>query len=602
LALNNQVCDDDKGLVLYDVYCRRDFEKSYKFSEDQRVVPAGASLHVFIHNLSQDSSNIEDLKLNGESIETLVNSKKIYWSDINPKHIKPNAIACIKLRFADFRDYDSLNELTIDAVSDNGRIFNGSFNVGEGYKNIYFSYVGYNQGLDRAYIYINSVEPGRGISGLKEVWWDGINVTTNVIEEIKIAEERLLIILEFSEPLKAGTYSTIKTVLKEGDSISYQVRALSPEFPVGMYGAFHEAGLRSYKEHGADLYLSFPARTIEDFDLLVKTGMKGLAPLKWDKDDSEITALVQKMTEHPGVLGFYIMDEPDVHDYRAGGLGSTGPEVIRRTALIRDSGTCKPIWLAIDNTFRPGNWYVYSEIADINIGHRYPVSGGFLGDMGHADIVRRVVITAAPRPTYSIAQFFTFPPKPTESIEGKKLRKIRMPVPEEMLLQVFMAYAKGAKGMSYYIHSGSKVVCGGTVPELYESIKGINALAKTLSSLTSIGDWVPFKTSCNREGIEVDTILLGDEGVLVFLTNLEFESAIEGFSCTPQENVKVRVQLSSDFSKFGISDIYLIREDKFLSIGKGESTSREISINLNKLALAEVFYIRFCKEGARIHD
>jgi hypothetical protein len=233
-------------------------------------------------------------------------------------------------------------------------------------------------------------------------------------------------------------------------------------------------------------------------------------------------------------------------------------------------------------------------------------------------VTRHVVLASAPRPTYSIAQFFTYPPEPMDSIEAMAARKSRMPLPIEMWLQVIMAYAKGAKGISYYIHSGSKVVCGGTVPQLYETLKDVNTLAKKLSGLCAIGDWVPLVVSCNNENVDMDTILCGDEGLLVFFINLDFDSAPTGFTSVPQKDVKVEIKLPdglcvSSAIRFNGSKeepISMDSEDKpstrvsLLSLLGGRKKASPISINLDdtgsrvqlsldELTLTEVVYLKF---------
>ena len=189
-----------------------------------------------------------------------------------------------------------------------------------------------------------------------------------------------------------------------------------------------------------------------------------MPPLRWGAPENDISHLY---TEADNILGIHIMDEPDTKDYDLGGLGKSSPELLNRINEIRTLLPKTPLYLAIGSTYRPAAWHVYYPLADVCIGHRYGIPGGFDGSLGHIQIARRVALAAAPRPTYNILTFFAWTPDRDPSD--------RLPVVEETYLQAITALSKGAKGIAYYRCFSSGTLLGGdSDPVLWEGVKGIN--------------------------------------------------------------------------------------------------------------------------------
>jgi hypothetical protein len=84
----------------------------------------------------------------------------------------------------------------------------------------------------------------------------------------------------------------------------------------------------------------------------------------------------------PATYGYHLHDEPDCWDYSADEwpmpmrVGFHAPDMVHDTARWAAQEPEKPVILTLDLTFKPANYYVYSQIADILAPDCYPLAVG----------------------------------------------------------------------------------------------------------------------------------------------------------------------------------------------------------------------------------
>jgi hypothetical protein len=565
----------EDSIELFEIFFREDYE-SYT-----SPVASSGTIHILLKNTSNEPVQVEGFTIMGKDADSLVSSRQIVWWDIYPRTIQPGKIGLIKFRLT--KRTDLVNFKSVDvSFKDSGGAWLEKYALPVKAPSYFLSYVGFSDSLDEVYIYVQRADSTGVIGSLQKVEWEGEDVTSQVKSVLQIGDDLLFIKVSLEDKLKDENYGTIRVTMEKGGTATYRVRVLKPYFPVGIYGARSTSHFMNYKEHNAYVHFSFTVPGYTDYYNLDVLEMKTLAPLVWDPMSKEEVEMVGAFES---ALGFYIMDEPDVKDYSSGGLGRTAPELLRRINFIRDYVEWKPFFLAIDNTYRPANWWVYSEIADVNIGHRYPVPGGFEGNLSHPAIARTLVLASSPRPTYNIVKFFDYPPG-SSTLKG---REARLPTEEEMYIQVIMALSKGAKGISYYIHSGSKVWCGGSSKELWDYVGELNKMITFISPYTSIADWAGNGKIISGD-VNVDYLLSADERVLVFVVNKDFKSEASGFTFNPQRGVKVKVDLPRDIK---IKALSILDGTELLPFDSWKVENDQLIIELSELKLAEVLIADF---------
>lgn len=209
-------------------------------------------------------------------------------------------------------------------------------------------------------------------------------------------------------------------------------------YPVGIYGAHDTNAFHAVRNAGFNTVIS--TATPQKLDQAESLGLKLLSPIGSDisKDLNipKIRQLIQSSDSHPALLGYYLVDEPDLH--------RISPERVDRVhRFFKSYPAKKPTALIVFNGFNAKD---YSAITDIFMIDRYPIPWLPMADF---DLHIRLASNAiGPNtPLYTVLQAFDWEehrqllPKETE---------FRPPTEEEMRCMVYLSLSYGADGIFFY--------------------------------------------------------------------------------------------------------------------------------------------------------
>lgn len=365
--------------------------------------------------------------------------------------------------------------------------------------------------------------------------------------------------IRLPKPLEKSSFHVFEAETEQGLSTAYQIRAIPAEFLIGVYGSLTPANIQDWAAHGCNHYLSFFGISPEYVDMLHKAGLSSggrhipehLADrtagkmLTFDEDGAR--KVLEGLANNPGYLYNSLVDEPDCGDYYVGRrLGASAMELIVRDTFCREVDPLHYSFVQLDNTFRPRNYVVYGEIADVLATHRYSLGNSINREAGSSTVMQLPFLedlretttklrnASAPRPLFMVTQFFNMGPG----------RLGRAQTIDEMRLQCYAMIAGGARGIIHYIHSGSGGGHeGGKTPELW------NAMTPMHEELMRVGEVVQSGTPAPSGWVKADSAnvyadaVVSEKGVAVVLINRAHRSELPKYTSRPTQNVKVTVQI-----------------------------------------------------------
>lgn len=294
----------------------------------------------------------------------------------------------------------------------------------------------FSPAMDRVFVYLKGLDgkaprPGAaGIPGVKisrQRWVEGPRGSALAAGEIRL-----------EKPLTMGAYHLL-TIRAGNETIAQPFRAWDSFFPIALFGELNEENVRDAKAHGINTYFAQPT------EMLDKAGMNTI-PHGWENP------VGARKEGSPGVVFHYNHDEPDAHDITRGEdlpimdrLGVMAQsEVLPLFRLQQRNDPWAPGLLLVDNTYKPLNWYVYGQIADVFFTDPYvPLNGRQLDYVWHAlDAARDA---SAPRPLVAVLWACSL-----ETGREKDYGR-RPPSGKELRSMVFYALGSGVRGISYFI-------------------------------------------------------------------------------------------------------------------------------------------------------
>lgn len=393
---------------------------------------------------------------------------------------------------------------------------------------------------------------------LKKILLDGRDVTKlSVSRHAQNTDGLAYIRIKLPAALTTNSYHVIEAQTEDGLRTGYGIRAIPAEFLIGIYGSPSEENIADWAAHGINHYLSFGAVSPGILQSLAAKGLtvgaKYIGEPVVDRtagkvvrfDQTKAAASIAGVAASPNLLYHHLVDEPDAADYYAGHLlGASGMELATRAQFCEEQDPGRYTMVQLDNTFRPQNYRVYGESADVLGTHRYSL-GSFINSEAGEKTVKRLAflpdmqetLTAfrlanEPKPFFMITQFFNL---------GVG-RSGRPPVVDEMRMQCYAMIAGGARGLIHYIHSGSGGGHeGGRTPELWDGMTGLHAELMRLSEVASVGTPAPVKW-CRSDSPQLSSsLVLGGDRMAVILLNLAHRSALGQFTVLPVTGAHVTV-------------------------------------------------------------
>lgn len=322
-----------------------------------------------------------------------------------------------------------------------------------------------------------------------------------------LAVTRFLCVLSFS--LLTGTSMTWAAEAEPVAAVSWQVGT-----PIATYWAgppLTDAVAEQMAEGGFNLVW---CRSEKELDVAHRHGLRGqftdglLTPASLDDPNrrERLGALVARVSKHPALYSYHLVDEPSVLQFPA--LGKLVAYLRQRDPLHLAYINLFPTYASNDQLGTKGDVvrayrehlrrYVEQVRPSLISYDHYQFRLKGDGDQYFLNLamIRRAAQEAGV-PFLNIVQACTWAPE-----------VMRIPGPNELRYLVYSTLAYGAQGISYYVyahpnHYGSLVGLDGTPGPLYHAVKSYNrqfvAIARELQPLRSLG---VYHTSMRETGCE----------------------------------------------------------------------------------------------------
>lgn len=291
--------------------------------------------------------------------------------------------------------------------------------------------------IDRLYVYVRALD-GKPLKSAA-VLLDGRDCSASAQWTLGPGGSALTLVeVKLDPAYDYGSFHVVELKPKDERSLAQMVRAWDSFFCIGLFGTVDEKRARAAKEHGINTYFATPSATLD------KLGLNYIPSFAIGKGK-------KRTAGGTGLLFHYNHDEPDAHDWDAGKELPLGDRLgvnamLQVLPLIRQqrkADSTVPNLVLIDNTYKPANWYVYGQIADVISTDPYvPFRGRQLDGVWQAlDVARD---GSAPRPLVPVLWACSL--KTKSQSPGST-----PPTPEEERMAVCYALACGAKGIGYFI-------------------------------------------------------------------------------------------------------------------------------------------------------
>ena len=231
-------------------------------------------------------------------------------------------------------------------------------------------------------------------------------------------------------------------------------------FPIGMYGVHSLEDLRIVHEAGFNSVVGSANQTF--LDAAQELGMKVIASPGSSSGHSfnmdAIHETVQSLDDHPALLSWYLVDEPDMRR-----IPPWKVELDQR--LLKTAPAHKPVSLVL---FHGMHVKDYGNIPDILMLDNYPVPWMPLAHFAqHLYWARNTV--SKEKTIYAVLQGFDWHYF-RHVLPGEK--NLRKPTTEEIRCMTYMALAQGMNGLFYYtFRAGEWNIL--EHPELWEGLKQV---------------------------------------------------------------------------------------------------------------------------------
>ena len=366
-------------------------------------------------------------------------------------------------------------------------------------------------------------------STIEKVFLDGLDVTDRA--EILTPDFFLgicPITLELEQELEVGSFHTYKLVASDGQAVACTLRTLDEFLRLDMYGA---TNLEEDVKLGINSLTHFRTIGSTELDEYARYGLRSAFHVG-GTPPSEVCG-------HPSVYAYLLHDEPDVWDYGAEDwpmamrIGYHGPDIVRCNQQCVEAAPTKPVMVTLNLTFKPANYYVYGQIADIAQPDCYPLTIGkpltWVRDV--TEVCRKA---AGPRRVEVI-------PQVNWEDRGEKMKYRRPPFPREVWIEYLYALGAGARGFSgyeYYTegnHHGAK-----EYPEVMAAVGQTFRRFGLISPLILAAHPTDIAT-CENEKIWVKTLVCGQEALLLVVVNDDYQSLPQDFIHEPRQQVELKL-------------------------------------------------------------
>lgn len=499
--------------------------------------PSGA-FHIYLQNPGDRDMSITGIELNGRRLEELHQDLTVVWWRVFPNPIPPGQTAQAIVRMKgpppDRAEFvfgtDAAERFACSVVAQEPALE--------------IAYVAFSPHMDRLYVYVR--ETSEQEIALAGVYLDGEGASHRAAylpPDKGFLNGLSLIELALSEPLRYGSYHLIKVVSAQGQVAASMIRAWDSFYSIGMYyGSQDRRVMLDQKRHLNNTAVGLQLSLAQELGMkAVNHNFNHMTVIRGEDSEPSIRERIPPLKDQQELFAHLLFDEPDVRDaYRdeADGtgraLGSYALPMERATALHREVDPNHPTLLVIDNTYKPSNWFVYGEIADILSTDPYGTADVI--NPGTLSYVVQSTETAAaacaPRPLIVILQAFY----------NMNAGFERMPDRIEERIMAYYAVGSGAKGIHYFWYpSEPPRLFGVRGTPLWEEVGRINAELQLASPLLSIGYPLADLATSSEEGLWLRALLCGGNTLVVTLVNETYE-----YEDWQSEDGRYRIDLLED--------------------------------------------------------
>jgi len=394
---------------------------------------AAGTVEIYLQNRSEKSTAVSRLIVNGQDVTNPQKGGDVVWWRLHPNPLPPKSFGelLVRLRNApqkpiaievQFNDGETF-QLTVPITPPSVRIEGLGFDS-EGKVYAFLEFVG---------------KPNAKPTKVNKVWLDGEDVTRRTrIFAPNFWQNLCPLVIQPTKPLRFGSFHYLRVDTTDGIAATV-FRARDDFFPLGSYGYVTP---KEYALNDCNLHVSFGSLNKNQLDALGRYGLKGVSPLSKKNE-----------TGHPALWAYYLMDEPDVHDYSVKELphekrvGAFAMEMVERDLECYRRNPSALTFLTVNLTYKPANWFIYGRIADVLNTDPYALLVGWQMRQVFevAETARLACVPNMMTITYQ-AMWIEPVKKPSEA------KFPRMPFPEEVRIMMHYALAGGAKGLIAYIH------------------------------------------------------------------------------------------------------------------------------------------------------
>ncbi|MDH7601706.1 MAG: hypothetical protein QHI38_06115 [Armatimonadota bacterium] len=533
-------------------------------------------------------------KLPKQQIEKLKVLGWPVWWKVEPASVEPGCYGKLTVRL---RRVPKTDPLKLDLLFNGGRI-----SAAVSIKRVQprFSTIAFSTDLTTVYLY-----PCYAKRGVKpqRVYIDNLDVTHLASLNWDRNLDTAAVVVKLTKPLEWMSFHSYRVLYSDGAAAQYAMRTWARELVYGMWsspggGSDPESATKSFIEeyvrHNINCVMPYVVGVCRDFFL---------SDAGWDYCEK---MGVGRMTHWPDgkhhAVFTFAMDEPDANDAACrqldprDRLGVLGQYLVNWTRVLNDADPQTPVLLNIDNTYKPENWYMYHQLADIPCIDPYYTEQQDLAARGDP-----YYFQFHTRPTYvqgvcTISQS-SCQPKPLHVIlcstrySNDEGYQGRFPTPEEKRMEVYYAIGSGAKGLSYWWFPKDRYCHG-----LDERTPEANALWKEIGLLgAEVRTAGPVITTSCPANVSIQAsrflwtraLLCGGDTLAVVVVNENVACDRLGTIVKPVEDARVTIDLPSWITPKSVFEVTC----DGLSDVKWSANGRKLTLELGTTKLSRFVVI-----------
>ncbi|MDI6828905.1 MAG: hypothetical protein QME62_10515, partial [Armatimonadota bacterium] len=541
------------------------------------------------------AANIFFSNISDDDLRRLDSAGSPIWWRVEPRTIASNGTAEVTVRF---RKAPKQKEIKITILTTGGKI-HALVPIEEGAPKI--EGISFSADLCTIYAYVQAKNtPTR-------ILLDGKDITN--ISQIgqKNVSGVIPVVCNLQSPLIKGAFYTLQAILEDGSTAIGGIRAWADELRYGIWGG--RPGKESELEIGKAWINEMAAHNIN-----LQMEMIGSAAVAQFMKTNEGKQLMQSLGikrivgdvgKAPSPTAYYLADEPDAADTRVPDVpselkvGSLAQGLVKLSEEIRAVDPNTPTMVNVDMTFKPNNWYIYGQIADIyaadpyyqtRLAEAYWKKPNTIWKYRKATFVYAVGkichSACAPRPLHLILNCTRL---------QEENRKFRFGTPEEKRIEVYYALGAGAKGISFWWflpippNAKGSCGCGADEPEakaLWREIGILGAEVRTAGPLIIRSCPADLQVTTNKN-LWVRSLISGLDSVVILCVNDDYYNDQSGTTYKPLDDVELTVALPPWLDpKF----VFEINSNGTKEL-KWERTNDKLKLNLGTVNLTRMIII-----------